>query len=249
MIVKSIPTGWEVIYQRAHGLLAAELAFHWKVAARPPHFVKTLLAIAEHDDGIPESRVPENLTPAGAPRHFQVVDQSKGKGVQQYRNIMEISTSKSRWNSLMTSLHMSFLYEAHRYEDADIKAFMQEQHTVQKKLFKDLSVSRQEAEKAYCFVEWCDALSLLLCMDQVQPEQRKMDISRGPDGTMYQLWQDKKDNLHVEPWPFEADTFEVGIEYRELAQLKFKDALELDEGLRGATVKAKNWTFLKDKTN
>ncbi len=200
MIVKSIPTGWEIIYQRAHGLLAAELASHWKIAHRPPHFIKTLLAIAEHDDGVPESRVPENLTPAGAPRHFQLMDRS----AEQYRNVMEISTSKSRWNALMTSLHMTFLYEGKPYDDADMKAFIQEQHTFQKRLIKELGVSRKEAEKAYRFVEWCDAFSLLLCMDKIQPEQRRMDISRGPDGTMYQLWQDEKEQLRVEPWPFEA---------------------------------------------
>lgn len=239
MIVKSIPTGWEVIYQRAHGLLAAKLAFHWKVVERPPHFVETLLAIAEHDDGVPESRTPDNLTKAGAPKDFQIL----GHSAEQYRNVMEIATSKSRWNALMTSLHTTFLYEAEQYEDADIKEFVKEQHKFQKELLKEFEIGRKEAEKHYRFVEWCDALSLLLCMDQIQPEQRRMDISVGSDGTMYQIWRDDKENLRVEPWPFESNSFEVSVEYRELHQLKFKNAQELDRGLKAAEINTRTWNF------
>lgn len=239
MIVKSIPVGWEVIYQRAHGLLAAELGFYWKIADRPPYFMQTLLAIAEHDDGVPESKSPENLTEAGAPKHFQLL----GRSAQQYRSVMEISTAKSRWNALMTSMHMTFLYEDKKYEDRDIEEFIKEQHQYQKQLIKELKISQEEAEKAYRFVEWCDALSLLLCMDKIQPEQRRMDISTGPDGTMYQIWQDEKERLRVEPWPFEPDTFTVEVEYRELHQLQFKNTDELDESLGQADIKARKWDF------
>ncbi len=239
MIVKSIPVGWEVIYQRAHGLLAAKIAFHWKAAERPPHFVETLLAIAEHDDGVPESRTPQNLTEAGAPKHFQLL----GHSAEQYRNVMEIANSKSRWNALMTSMHTTFLYEDQKYEDADIEKFVKEQHKLQKDLIKEFKISRKEAEKHYRFVEWCDALSLLLCMDKIQPEHRRMDVSVGPNGTMYQIWQDEKEKLRVEPWPFELDSFEVEVEYRELNHLKFKKAQELDEHLKNAEVKVRKWRF------
>jgi hypothetical protein len=241
VIVKSIPVGWEVIYQRAHGLLAAEIAFYWKITERPSHFMQTLLAIAEHDDGVPESRSPENLTEAGAPKHFQLL----GRSAQQYRSVMEISTAKSRWNALLTSMHMTFLYEDKKYEDQDIEAFIKEQHIFQKQLLKELKISQPQAERTYRFVEWCDALSLLLCMDKIQPEQRRMDISIGPKGTMYQIWQDEKERLRVEPWPFEPDSFTVEVEYRELHQLQFKDADELDDSLRKAPVMARSWDFFK----
>ena len=239
MIVKSIPTGWEIIYQRAHGLLAAKIAFYWKAAERPPHFVETLLAIAEHDDGVPESRTPENLTEAGAPKHFQLL----GHSAEQYRSVMEIATSKSRWNALMTSMHTTFLYEDQKYEDADIEKFVKEQHALQKALIKEFKTTRKEAEKHYRFVEWCDALSLLLCMDQIQPEQRRMDVSVGSDGTMYQIWQDERENLRLEPWPFGLESFELEVEYRELDQLKFKNAQELDKHLKNAEVKVRKWLF------
>lgn len=239
MIVKSIPVGWEIIYQRAHGLLAAELAFHWKVAERPPYFMKTLLAIAEHDDGVPESQMPENLTEAGAPKDFKLL----GRSVTQYRNVMEIATAKSQWNALLTSMHTTFLYEDKKYEDADIEQFITHQHEFQKTARKELKITIKDAESAYRFVEWCDALSLLLCMEQIQPEQRKMDVSVGPDGTMYQIWQDDKDNLRVEPWPFEIDTFEVNVEYRELTHLSFKSADDLSDCLQNAEISVRMWVF------
>ena len=72
---------------------------------------------------------------------------------------------------------------------------------------------------------------------------RRMDISTGPDGTVHQIWQDEKERLRVEPWPFEPDAFTVEIEYRELPQLQFKNADALDEGLRQAPVKARKWDF------
>ncbi len=239
MIVKSIPTGWEVIYQRAHGLLAAELAFHWKIANRPPHFLKTLLTIAEHDDGVPESQMAENLTEAGAPKHFKLL----GRSAAQYRGVMEIATAKSQWNALLTSMHTTFLYEDKKYEDADIKAFVEEQLEFQKAARKELKISKKLAESTYRFVEWCDALSLLLCMDQVQPEQRKMDVSVGPDGKMYQIWQDDEERLRLEPWPFEPDTFEVDVEYRELDQLEFKNADELHSAMETAKLSIRKWVF------
>lgn len=239
MIVKSIPSGWEVIYQRAHGLLAAEIGYHWKVDSRPPHFMKTLLTIAEHDDGVPESQMAENLTEAGAPKHFKLL----GRSAAQYRSVMEIATAKSQWNALLTSMHMTFLYEDKKYEDNDIEQFIKEQHKFQKAARKELKISQKNAESAYRFVEWCDALSLLLCMDQIQPEQRKMDVSFGPDGQMYQIWQDTNDQLRVEPWPFEPDTFEVDVEYRNLTQLEFKSSDELNEGFQIAEIGIRTWVF------
>jgi hypothetical protein len=50
MIVNYTEAGWEVITQRAHGLLAAQIAGQWKHIVRTGRWTETLLAIAEHDD-------------------------------------------------------------------------------------------------------------------------------------------------------------------------------------------------------
>ena len=50
MIANYTENGWQVVTQRAHGILAAQFAYHWKKSERPDRWVETLLAIAEHDD-------------------------------------------------------------------------------------------------------------------------------------------------------------------------------------------------------
>ncbi len=40
----------EVIYHRAHALLAAEIAGHWNAKNRPQRWLETIAAISHHDD-------------------------------------------------------------------------------------------------------------------------------------------------------------------------------------------------------
>lgn len=50
MIVKATPNGWEVIYHRAHALLAAQLAGQWRRKNAPERLCETLAAISHDDD-------------------------------------------------------------------------------------------------------------------------------------------------------------------------------------------------------
>ncbi|MDB4999689.1 MAG: hypothetical protein JWR76_766, partial [Mucilaginibacter sp.] len=50
MIVNYTEQGWEIITQRAHGLLAAQVAMQWRKKDRPNRWVETVIAIADHDD-------------------------------------------------------------------------------------------------------------------------------------------------------------------------------------------------------
>ena len=72
MIVKYTDSGWEVITQRAHGLLAAEIAAQWKHNIRTERWTETLLAIAEHDDAQVELQRTNLLTPQGGPVDFKM---------------------------------------------------------------------------------------------------------------------------------------------------------------------------------
>jgi hypothetical protein len=77
MIVTSHQKGWKIINQRSHGLLAAMLAYQYAIDLPNDIMVPTLIAIAEHDDGVEETTQNKNLTEVGAPRHFRVSDDSK----------------------------------------------------------------------------------------------------------------------------------------------------------------------------
>ncbi|WP_243902450.1 DUF3891 family protein [Aetokthonos hydrillicola] len=50
MIVNQHQKGWEVIYHRAHALLAAQIAGHWHPKLRPIRWLETIAAISHHDE-------------------------------------------------------------------------------------------------------------------------------------------------------------------------------------------------------
>ncbi|MGV3538254.1 MAG: DUF3891 family protein, partial [Rufibacter sp.] len=102
MIVNPHENGWEIIFQQAHALLAAELGFAWKNDKRPLHFVQTLAAIAQHDDGQKELRNQYTLTPAGAPANFTQLPFS----LEQAQQVMKEARFQGRWRSLLTSMDL-----------------------------------------------------------------------------------------------------------------------------------------------
>jgi hypothetical protein len=121
-----------------------------------------------------------------------------------------------------------------------------------------LKVSKVEVNSAYAIMQWCDALSLILCQRQLPTAGRAIEISRGPDGRRYDAIQREdaaKDdgsksgsactNLTVQPWPFQPSEFTVSIEASYLDQLTFKSNAELQAALRGARIEPITWRFLQ----
>ncbi len=77
MIVNSTPAGWQIIYQQAHALLAAQLLWHWPLLGPADRWVGLLAAVTQHDD---EQAAwhghggHHGLTLAGAPANLTQVD-------------------------------------------------------------------------------------------------------------------------------------------------------------------------------
>jgi len=246
MIVTSHQKGWKIINQRSHGLLAAMLAYQYDINLPNDIIVPTIIAIAEHDDGLEETIQNKNLTEAGAPRHFMVSDGSKKTDLKRQFNIMEIATSKSQLNALLTSLHIDFVSGLNRNdEDAEMNAFLKEQENNRKNILKHLNIDKKHADRLYRFLEWCDAFSLLICMDKIQHEGRKMEISKSPDGDMNQTFYKAENVICVEPWVFKKDTFKVFYEYKIVEQLKFNSIEEFNKVCNETPVQREEFTFLK----
>lgn len=239
MIVTQTDSGWQIINQQAHGMLAVQLASCWQVQKRPIHWFETLVALTEHDDGQDPWEGRNHLTTAGAPLHFQILEYS----VDQCRRMIQIGLQKSRWNALMLSMHTSFLYEPKRGQDKELDAFLDQQIDNQKKWRKQYNATKAEAQYAYAFVQWCDALSLVLCMNQMPPESRRLEVSVGPDGISYYIVQRKDGSLSLDPWPFEKPSIDVHIEAFDLNQLLFADDNALYNAIQDAPVTIKQWTF------
>lgn len=246
MIVISHQKGWKIINQRSHGLLAAMLAYQYAIDLPNDIIVPTIIAIAEHDDGLNETAQEKNLTVAGAPRDFRVSDETKKSDLTQQLNVMEISSSKSQLNALLTSLHMKFLYSGEQQkEDKDLDDFLTNQEKFRASILKNLKIDKKYADRLYRLVEWCDAFSLLICMDKIQPEGRKMEVSKSPDGAMNQTFYSPNNEISVEPWCFKNDTFTVFYEYKILEQLKFDSIEEFDAVCKSTPVQREEFTFCK----
>ena len=246
MIVTAHQKGWKIINQRSHGLLAAMLAYQYDIDLPNEIMVPTLIAIAEHDDGVAETRQGKNLTEAGAPRHFLTPGGPKKTDLKQHYNVMEIATSKSQLNAYLTSLHLDFIFSGKKPgEDKERDAFLKDQQKNRRNLLKHLEIDQEYAERLYRFVEWCDAFSLLICMDKIQPEGRKMEVSENPDGVVNQTFYKADHVISVEPWVFKAESFKVFYEYKIIEQLQFQSIAEFDAVCENTPVQRESFTVAR----
>ena len=242
MIVNSTRAGWEVIFQRAHELLAVQIGWRWQARQLPLRWVETLTALGDHDNQQDNWQGTKHLTKAGAPLDFS----QKVYSLQQAQNVVRVAQYKSRYVALLISMHVSYLYGRLRDESPEMDQLLAEQEKNQQQWRKSLKITKQEAEAAYRLLHWCDRCSLILCRRQIPEDERKLEICQGPDQQVYQLWQRGGDkSLVVEPWPFEEKEFEVWVEARSLEQLSFKDDDELSAALMAAKVEDRRWTFRK----
>lgn len=242
MIVNYIETGWEVVTQRAHGIVAAQVAMHWKAKERPKRWMETLLAIAEHDDAEVELDGEQLITETGGPLNFAM----KQFDLQHCHELSMLTITKSRYIALLVSMHMEFLHRDEESSDKQAREFLERQRQMQAVWRKELGIDKKEADRIYYLLEWCDAFSLLLCRRQIQPEKRGIEISTGPDGTVYQLFETEDKVLTVDPWPFETGRFTVCFESREINQLKFDSSAEFREAFIHAAVTENEWTIIKN---
>jgi len=110
---------------------------------------------------------------------------------------------------------------------------------------KNLHIDKKFAARLYRFLEWSDALSLLICLDKIQQEGRKMEISKSPDGDMNTVHYKPNKDICVEPWPFRSPSFKVFYEYKILEQLQFNSMEAFNEACKAAKVEQAVFTLLK----
>ena len=242
MIINQTEHGWEVIYHRAHALLAAQIAGEWNRSERPARIVETVAAISAHDD-LEREWEGNQLTPAGTPLDFTL---DKEISVERLSQLTTNSQYRGRWVAMLISMHMSFLYEGMRGKLAELDEFLDRQQKQQQQWRRDLELTKSEAEQAYAFMQWCDRLSLILCQRQLPADERYLEVSQGPDGKRYDVRQRSQDqSIEVKPWPFQAREFSVSVEAADLSQVKFNDDAELTQALRQAPIKTLTWQFVK----
>ena len=247
MIVNPSPTGWQIIYQQAHALLAMQLAWAWPPFLAPDRWVGLLAAVAQHDD----EQAPwhgrgghHGLTAAGAPANFTQVSFS----IEQAMGVLHAARFQGRWRSLLTSLHLSTLYEPLRGSNDKTTVFLDELRAGQAHWLKELHLTKAQARQAYDLLHWCDRLSLILCRHELPEMGREVEISALPLGhqphaSYVSQPAGPSTPVVVRPWPFAAKELTVSVETQELQQLQFRDDAALALALRQAPIATLSWTL------
>ncbi|MFM2311816.1 MAG: hypothetical protein RLZZ04_1092 [Cyanobacteriota bacterium] len=242
MIVNTQVDGWEIIYHRAHALLAAQIAAHWNQEDSPQRLTDTIAAISHHDDLEREWDKEDLLSPAGAPKDFT---QEKKTSVEKLRHHIEEALYRGRWVALLTSIHTCFLKESSQDKSPELIEFLQNQRDLQEQWRQELGIEQEEVQSSYRFMRWCDRLSLILCQHQIPDNERTLEINVGPDGQKYEIAQSQDGTISVFPWCFAKDKITVYVETSHLSELKFKDNESLKSALKTAPRKYQEWTLVK----
>jgi Protein of unknown function (DUF3891) len=243
MIVNALADGWQIIYHRAHALLAAQLAGQWQRKDAPPRFYETIAAISHHDD-LEKEWEEDNLNSVGTPRDFTMDTETSYELLQKH---LENALYRSRWVALLNSMHLCQLNKDAKGKSVEADRFLKQQLDNQKQCRKELKITIADAKKAYAFMQWCDRLSLILCQHELPDDERALEISKAHDGKRYDVVQYSNDLVTVTPWCFEDDHFTVNVEASTLAQVKFEDNLSLTKALQQAPRTILEWTFVKDQ--
>lgn len=246
MIVNLSKDGWDIIYHRAHALLAAQLAGQWRRSDAPLRLYETIAAISHHDD-LEKEWQGNHLTEVGAPMDFTLGEESE-KVPDCLKKHIEESLYRSRWVALLTSMHICFLSQNKGETSHEWKDFLGEQVKNQATWREQLGVSQEEVERGYQFMQWCDRFSLILTQQQIPEDGRALEITHGIDNQRYDLRCLENGDLTVEPWPFEDDNFTVNIESVHLSELKFDSNQALTKALKEAEIFILEWHFTKPLT-
>jgi len=241
MIVNLHEDGWEIIYHRAHALLAAELGGRWREVERPVRYLETLVATAQHDD-IEREWEGNELTDAGAPLDFTLSKEDPHLSLLKYRKLLDGALYRSRWIGYLTSKHIEWLTDGMRESSEEWRGFLDEIEKLQRSILSDLAISPDEAQRAYDFMHWCDRLSLILTRREIPEAGRALEIISIGD-TRYELRAIAPDAVTVTPWCFDYPSFELTTEAAYLSQLHYSSNEALREALRNAPIRELRWRF------
>ena len=176
---------------------------------------------------------------------FTLGEASPEGSLETIKKHLEDSLYRGRWVTLLTSMHVCFLNQDKREISADWRSFLETQVHNQEQWAKELGIAKEEADRSYQFMRWCDRLSLILAQQQIPDGGRALEITHGIDQQRYDLRCLENGNLTVEPWPFENDEFTVNVECCHLSKLKYDSNDALTTALKQAPIAIREWTFTK----
>lgn len=246
MIVHLVEDGWDIIYHRAHALLAAQIGGHWRQELVPERFFETLTAIAQHDD-LEREWEEDQLTEAGAPLDFML---NRESSVEHFQHLIEGALYRGRWVALLTAMHIDFLSQKNVGKSAEWDSFLNTLKEQRQQWQQELDIETDELNSTYAFMKWCDRLSLILCQQKLPMNERWLEVTEGPDGQSYKVKQFQDSGyVNISPWPFKDDKFTVNVEASHVNQAFFESNDHLVQALKNAQIKTLTWTFIDCTTD
>jgi len=232
MIVNPHSEGWNIISHYTHGLLAGKIAMQLRLDLRTNFWEDVLTAIVEHDDNLLDFSEKNYLTDAGAPLDFTLDERSDDDACKRAERVYQNSLQKSQLVALLIGRHLEFLYHKKATEHAGFEKFFKSIKTNRKIQLKIYNWEKQTLEKTYELMRFCDRCSLILCQDLVPASRRKLEINTSIKNKTYFISTMKQD-LHIEPWPFESESFQIQFEVRLIKKLHFESNEELEKEIAG----------------
>jgi hypothetical protein len=246
MIVNAINEGWEVIYHRAHALLAAQLGGFWKKSEYPIRYNETLGALTHHDDLEKEWEEENELTDKGAPIDFTLKEIDSKASLDDWKKHIHESLYRGRWVTYLTSMHFVNINAVQCKKDFLLNTFAEEQKSYQQQLLEMMNIEESDGRRAYHFFNWCDSLSLILCKNQIPDDGRMLQVSHVSDNNIHFVKKSSDEFVTVIPWPFEDDIFKVCIDSIHLSKVLFNSNDMLRNELKKAPINQKEWIFKRE---
>lgn len=238
MIVIYLEKGFEVVLQRHHARLAASLMEKLEWIEANPYKVDLILAVADHDDDYTELRRKGMLNELGGPKDFKMETFNKAD----CERLLDEALSKSMFIAILIAFHIQFVQ---RNLSAAATKFCDALEIKKQHWCDQINFSLTEMNRYYTILQWCDALSLLVCQRSIPPEGRSLEISDGPEGVTYFISETDKDFYAIDPWPFTPTEFTINVERRMLNKLNFKNDKELQDALIDSSITFHQITFSK----
>lgn len=224
MICKRHAEGWEIIYQRNHALLAADMLADWAEARRPQPWFQLLNACSQHDHGWMENEKDPLVDEQGHPVDFlhMTVESSIAMSRRNLRN----AEAQSRWCAILVARHLEYLSTFK--DDAESSAFGTEVQRLRRDWMAEVGAKEAHVEEMYELLCWADSLSLLVCCEASDFTRSLALRAQGQEFSAREVgggvWT-------VSPWPYRSDRLHLEYEVRLLSQPRFADAQAFRETL------------------
>lgn len=245
MIVNQIKDGWEIIFQPAHGLLAAQIAHKYQADKFVKNYlIETVTAIQSHDDHQIDFDKKNYVTDVGAPKDFSLETSNQNKICQQVSNVTAEAFRKSCWTGVLVSYHCEYLY---RKADPKkkLRKLLDQLKKKRKEIFNSTSFTKEQMRSSYDILRFCDRLSLILTRKNIPENNRKIEIITNHQGQMFFLKKCKEGHLKVEPWIFDEKKIMIKVETMILNQLHFKNDKDLQKAISKGKIAEKRWIIKK----